>query len=123
MDEAFVATVIVDELVCRVQSREGIEHDSDGDGRRDLRVELDRRRNELGRRRALHVIHDEEIASLVFADFEDRDDVRMADARGETRLVEEHVDERGLIRKMRMQTFDRVEALETSWTSKTSEVH
>ncbi len=50
---------------------------------------------------ALQVLHrDEEIATFA-TEFVDLNDVAMLDARGQSRLVEEHFDERGLLREMR----------------------
>ena len=122
MNEALFATVLVDELVRGMKTCERIEDNPDRHAGRDLPLLLDRRRNELGGRRPLDVIHDEEIASLVFVDFQDGDDVRVADACSEARLVEEHVDERRLVGEVRMELLDRVETFEASGTSETSEV-
>ncbi len=58
-------------------------------------------------RLALHVLHHEEELPLRRHDVERRDDVGVADARGEARLVEEHRDELGILRVLRVQPLDR----------------
>ena len=58
---------------------------------------LARRANEARERLALDVVHDEEELALVGDDVERRHDVRVLDARGEARLVEEHRDELGIL--------------------------
>ena len=57
------------------------------------------RADEARERVALDVLHHEVVAGLALADLEDGDDVRVVDARGEARLVEEHLDELLLVRR------------------------
>ena len=61
---------------------------------------------------ARHVVHDEEQLAAGRDDVERRHDVRMADARREPRLVEEHRDELGVGRELRVQALDRDRARE-----------
>ena len=60
------------------------------------------------------VLHDEEELALGRDDVERRHDVRVADARGEPRLVEEHRDELGILRELRVQPLDRDGAREAA---------
>ena len=60
---------------------------------------------------------------LALADLEDGHDVRVVDARGEARLVEEHLDELGLLREVRVQPLDRDEALEAGDAREAREEH
>jgi hypothetical protein len=62
-------------------------------------------------------LHDEEVGVLTRADVEDRDDVRVVEAGGQPRLIEEHVDEVLVLREVREHALDRdalLEALDAS---------
>ena len=77
---------------------------------------------EPGERLAVHVLHDEEELAVRRDDVERRDDVRVADARGEARLVEEHRDELGILRELRVQPLDRDRAREADRTEQSAEM-
>ena len=72
---------------------------------------------------ALHVLHDEVVALVARPDLEDGDDVRVVDPRGEPRLVEEHLDELGLAREVRVQALDGDEPLKAARAREAPEVH
>src|SRR5690348_3171256 len=57
---------------------------------------------ELGESFTLDVLHDEVVAALARADFQDGDDVRMVNPRRQSRLVEEHLDELFLALQVRV---------------------
>ena len=71
------------------------------------RVRRDRAPHEPRERLALHVLHDEEELAVGLHDVERRHHVRVADARGEARLVEEHRDELGVLGELRVEALDR----------------
>ena len=54
----------------------------------------------------MDVLHDEEDLLVGDDRIERRDDVRMLDARGKARLVDEHLDELALTEEVRMDSFD-----------------
>ena len=80
-------------------------------------------RDEVREGVALHVLHDDVVPLLARPDLEDGDDVRVVDPRGEARLVEEHLDELGVAREVRMQALDPDEALKAPGAGEAPEVH
>ena len=121
MDEPHHLTHLVDELVGRVQPRQRIDHDAQHDRRRDTLVGVARQREQARERLTFDVLHNDVIASAALTDLDDRYDVRMVDARRESRLVEKHLDELALLRQMRMQALDGDEALEPADARKSAE--
>jgi hypothetical protein len=61
----------------------------DGDVDRAFGEDSSAAREDLGERSALHVLHDDEVHAVVRSGVEDRDDVRVADARRGLRLATE----------------------------------
>ena len=55
---------------------------------------------------ALHVVHDEKELAFGRHDIERLDDIRVSDARSQTRLVDEHGNEFAVPRELRVQSFD-----------------
>ena len=97
--EAEQLAAIVAQLVRGVQAGERVEHDAhDHVARRHLPGDI-ARATMRDERVALDVLHHQVVAPLGLADLEDGDDVGVMDARGEPRLVEEHLDELGLVRR------------------------
>ncbi len=76
------------------------------DAERDELAVLARRAQQLLKRQAVDVLEDEQQLVAVLDDVERRDDVRVRDARGEARLVDEHASDVLLARKPGMQTLD-----------------
>ena len=72
---------------------------------------------------AVHELHDEEVRVFAFADVEDRDDVRVVQARREPRLVQEHLDEALVLREVRQHALDRDALLEALHADGFAEVH
>ena len=70
----------------------------------------------------MHVLHDEEELAVGGDDVERRHDVRVPDARGEARLVEEHRDELGILGELRVEALDRDRAREADRTEQPPEV-
>ena len=93
MDEVHDGPVVVLDLVCGVQPRERVEHDAQRDRarHRSLPVLLRGVPVEVTEVRAFDVLHDDVVRAVVVgAELDDRDDVRVMDARREPRLVGEH---------------------------------
>ncbi len=88
--EAERLSALVDRLVRGVQAVERIENDREDHPGRQALVAVARAPDEAGERLAAHVLHDQEELLVLHHDVERRDDIRMLDARGEARLVEEH---------------------------------
>ncbi len=70
------------------------------------------RADELLERAALDVLHDDEVGAVELASVEDRDDVRVREARGVRRLAPEALDELLVVRVPRVQHLDRDTAAE-----------
>ena len=113
MDDAERLAALVLRLVRRVQPVQDARHDRARRSRRGMRCAASRdARMQARERLARHVLHDEEELAVRRDDVERRDDVRMPDARREARLVEEHRDELGILRELRVQPLDRDRARE-----------
>ena len=122
MDDAELAAVLVLRLVRGVQAVEDRRDDRRGDARRDRNLPLLRRLHQLGERLAGDVLHDDEDLALGRDDVERGHDVRVTDAPAEARLVEEHRDELGILRELRMQALDGDGAREADGAAEPSEV-
>ena len=72
---------------------------------------------------ALHVLHDDVVPLVARADLEDGDDVGMVDPRCEPRLLEEHLDELGFARQVRVKALDPDEPLKAPGAGETTEIH
>ncbi len=123
MDDAQRVAVIVRELVGGVQPREHIGEDAYRHVHRHALSALDRARDEVREGVALHVLHDDVVALLARPDLEDGHDVGVVDPRGEARLLQEHLDELGLAREVRVQALDPDEALKAARAGEATEVH
>jgi hypothetical protein len=107
MDDAEQATAVVGE---RVRGLEAI-----GDAHRDPHRELGReaaleprqRTEQRGERAPVHVLHHEEVGARGLAELLDVHHVRVDDLRAELRLLDEHPDEAGIAREVRVDHLDR----------------
>ncbi len=115
--------VVVLELVGGVEPREHVDDDAQAHLRRKAQARLRGAREQATERVALHVLHDDVVALVARANLEDGNDVRVVDARGEARLLQEHLDELGLARQVRVQALDGGEALEAADAREAREVH
>jgi hypothetical protein len=89
----------------------GQDADRDVDGHRVAL--LQRAAHELGERLSRDVFHHEKHLALGRRHVDGADHVRMLDARGQARLFQEHLDELGIFRELRMQRLDGDRARET----------
>ncbi len=96
---------------------------ADGDGARDRLLARARDAEERVERLAGDVFHDDEDFVIGLDDVERRDDVRVADARREARLVEEHRDELGVARELGVHPFDGDRTRERVRAQHETEVH
>ena len=115
-------SALVLRLVRRVEAVQHAGHDRGEDARGQRLVALAERAREPGDRLAGHVLHDEEQLAARRDDVERRDDVGMADARGEASLVEEHRDELGVRRELRVEPLDRDRSREADRTEQASKM-
>ena len=97
---------LVDRLVRGMQTVERAGHDRHDDAGRQAIAAIARAPDEARERLAADVLHDEQELVVVHDDVEGRDDVRVLDARGEPRLVEEHRGEVRVVRELRVQALD-----------------
>ena len=75
---------------------------------------LRQRHQELGQRRAVHVLHHQEVAAVgALPQLLDGHDVRVRDASCDSRLVDEHLDELLVVGEVVLQHLDRHVSLET----------
>src|SRR5439155_25131978 len=84
---------------------------------------LRKRLDDARQRFARDVLHDEEDLAVLIDDVDRRHHVRMADARDETRFVDEHVDERAIASEMRVHPFDRDGSFEARAAALAADVH
>src|SRR3954451_23666183 len=103
MDELHADALVVLELVRGVESLERVDHDTQRNRRRNTLALAGGARQNTRERVALHVFHHEVVADGTRAYLEDRNDVGVMDARGESSLVEEHLDELLLVLQVRVQ--------------------
>ncbi len=105
---------------------EAVEHPRDdrADDRERHELGLGARRAKQARERlAFDVLHHEEELADVGDDVEGADHVRVPNSRREPRLVEEHRDELGVRRELRVKTLDRDRAREPNRPDEATEVH
>ena len=114
VDQAEGLALGVGELVRRVEAGERVEQDAERDRRREQGATLERAHREPGERVALDELHHQKVAGLAHPHLEDGDHVRVVDARGEPRFVEEHLDELLLAREVRVELLDGDEAREAA---------
>ena len=117
MDDLERATVVVGELVGVMEAGEGVHHDHHlvlGRDRRDLPV-----LHALGgpvldavERLAVEVLHRDEVLLRDLADLVGLDDVRMVEARRDARLLDQHLDELGLLDEVLTKSLDDRELAE-----------
>jgi hypothetical protein len=110
-------------LVRRVEPVERARHHRRDDLRRDARAERRVAADELRERFALHVVHDDEELALHRHDVERLHDVGVPKARREARFVEEHRDELGVLRELRVEALDRNRAPEADLAHETTVVN
>src|SRR3954453_17682221 len=114
MNELHAHALVVLELVRGVEPLERVDHDTQRDrGRNAIALARGARQN-TREGVALHVFHHEVVADGTRSYLEDRNDVGMMDARGESSLVEEHLDELLLVLQVRVQALHRDETLEAA---------
>ena len=95
-----------------------------GDQLRPRRAErLPDRAHRLGQVVAADVLHRDEVLALDRAQLEDVDDVGMVEARGQLRLLDEHLDERRVIGEVGENPFDDEHAFEAGRALDASLVH
>ncbi len=116
MDDPERRAVLALGVVRGVQPVEGAADDGPDDAERNRSRRRPLEAEEARERLALHVVHDQEQLAAERDDVEGRDGVRVADARGQPGLVEEHRDELGIARVLRVQSLDRDRARETNRT-------
>jgi hypothetical protein len=97
MDDLERSPVVVAELVGVIQPTKGVGDDSRTDHRIERPLGLQQVANNLVQRLPLQVLHRDEILSVLLADLERVNDVRVIEARGEACLIEEHCDECGIL--------------------------
>ena len=114
VDDAPRLAVGVDELVRRVQALRRRRDDVRREARGELAAVVPGRAEQQRERLAAHVVHREEVPTVVDVDLVDRHDVRVVDGRGDARLVEEHLDERRLTTKVRVDDLQREQSLEAA---------
>jgi hypothetical protein len=79
--------------------------------------------HDLAERLAVEVLHGDPVGVVVLAEIEDLRDVRVVDARGDARLVEEHVDELIVLDEVRVDALDRDPLLEAAGPVHARQVH
>ena len=111
---------VVGELVGGVQASERVDRDRHDElgGPRGLVAP-----QEAIERHALHVVHDHEVAAAVVAEVDRAHDVRVVEARGDARLVHQHVDELGVLAEVGVHHLQRVEPGEARLAGDAGEVH
>ena len=107
MDEPERLALLALRVVGGVQAFERARDDADGVARRHPLAALACLPHEPRERLSGDVLHDEEQLAVVRDDVERRDDVGVPDARREPGLLEEHRDEVGILREVRMEALDR----------------
>ena len=123
MDEVERLALRAGELVSCVQSRQRVEEDPQREVERQRPPHAPERAQQGLERRPLDVLHDQEEALFVLLDVEGGDDVGVPDARREAGLVEEHVDEIGLGRQVRVHGLDGDQPLEAARAERAAEAH
>ncbi len=123
MDEIERLALLIADLVRGVEPREDVRHDRRHDLERDALDVAGDETHEARERLAVDVVHDDEDLARVRDDVEGRDDVRMADARSEARLVEEHRGELRVHREVLVESLHRDRAREADLARQSSEVH
>jgi hypothetical protein len=115
---------VVAQVVRRREPGERVGHDAQHDRNRHAVAALVRARQERAQVIALDVLHHQEVAGVGrVADVDGGDDVRVADAGCQPRLVEEHADELFLVGEVRVQHLDRDQALEARGALRVGHVH
>ncbi len=107
MHDAERLTGLVPQLVRRVQTIEHLARDRDRDLGGEAPLEPRERAEQRRERRAVHVLHREEVGAVIFAQLLHVHDVGVLDAGAQERLVDEHPDERGVGRQMRVHHLHR----------------
>ena len=123
VNDAERAASVVTKFVSAVQSRGSIGDDA----RRDERVERlsDARRftEHFVKRLTVQVFHRDEVRAAEVADLVGLDDVRVIEARGEPRFVEEHPPKGSVLGKRGPEPLDDHELVEACWTARDGEEH
>ena len=106
MNELERIALVARRLVSCVKTLERPHEDRHRDGNRNRFPAVARRPHQAGERLPLHVLHDEKKLAIGRDDIERSDDIRVTDASRQSRFVEEHRDEFGLLGVLRMQPLD-----------------
>ncbi len=122
MDEAERTPLLVDRFVRRVKSLERARDDRDDDPRGKPRLLITRCAYETAQRFAADVLHDQQQLVLALENVECLNDVRMLHASRESRLVEEHRGEVGIVGELRVQSLDGDGAREADRPHEAAEV-
>jgi hypothetical protein len=99
---------------------ERVGHDPEEDPRR--RGFLSGAGEDAVHRRPLEVFHREEILAVLSADVEGLDDVRVVEARGEPRLIDEHGEVFGVLGELLAQALDDLELIDAGGSCGDGEV-
>jgi len=123
VDEMERAAGVVHQLVGCMQPFERVDHDAQRNLGRKW-TSLPGQASDQGvQREPVHELHDEKQPLRTALDRERGDDVRVTNARGEPRLVEEHRDEVLLARDVRVHELQGDEPLEAALADDAREVH
>jgi hypothetical protein len=114
---------VVARLVGGVETLQHPAHDAHADERLDAVSPPANRANELRQRGAAHVVHHQEDLVVGGHDVEGGDDVRVRDARRQTRFVEEHLHEIGISGELRVEPLDRHRPHEPGGPQQAPEMH
>jgi hypothetical protein len=115
--------VFVRQLVSGVQPLEHVTEDAQKHVERHGLAALGRRLDDLMQRRAIDVVHDQEQAFGSLIHVVRSHHVRVADTRRQSCLVQEHRNEVGVARDVRVHDFDRNQPLESAGCLDAPEVH
>ena len=124
VDDVERLAVLVLGLVGGEQAHEQVDRDGEGDGHRHDAVARPTDAREPGHRLALDVssMTRKRLAVESRDHVEHGDDVRVADAGGDARLLEEHRDEVGIVRELRVEALDGDGAGKTSLGGQAADV-
>jgi hypothetical protein len=109
--------------VCSVQAVQHVRQNRARDRERHAPPAFTRCLREPRERLALDVVHYEEKLAIGGHDVDGRDDVRVPNSSREMRLVEEHLDEFGILGELGMKPLDRHGAREAGWATLSADVN
>jgi hypothetical protein len=123
VDDAEGFPLLADGFVSRMEAFEHAGHDGSQDAHLGGLAAGARASEQSPERLALYVIHDQRQLAVLRKDIEDRHHVGVADARDQTRLVDEHRREVGVFCAMGQHALDRDRAREPDLADQPAEVH